>query len=206
MVQALNLILLNSSELAELRALIKQSLSNPSGRDLFNALYSSWCHSPMATISLCLLAQAYQHASAVIQSLVEEDINVKFLVQLDKLVRLLETPIFTYLRLQLLDPGRYTWLLKTLYGLLMLLPQGKQVKNGAHYKELNMKEEKGQKVLVRLQRNGQRILTLVDWKKKETRGSRRGDGRIVMDTVEFVLQNFTEMNKFWVRLQQQAVL
>lgn len=98
-------------------------MSNPSGRDLFNALYSSWCHSPMATISLCLLAQAYQHASAVIQSLVEEDINVKFLVQLDKLVRLLETPIFTYLRLQLLDPGRYTWLLKTLYGLLMLLPQ-----------------------------------------------------------------------------------
>ncbi|KAF9605254.1 hypothetical protein IFM89_015146 [Coptis chinensis] len=32
---------------------------------------------------------------------VEEDINVKFLVQLDKLIRLLETPIFSYLRLQL---------------------------------------------------------------------------------------------------------
>eukprot|EP01018_Ginkgo_biloba_P036307 Gb_38749 [translate_table: standard] len=123
MVQALNLILLTSSELAELRALLKQSLSNTAGRDLFVALYTSWCHSPMATISLCLLAQAYQHASTVIQSLVEEDINVKFLVQLDKLVRLLETPIFTYLRLQLLEPGRYTWLLKTLYGLLMLLPQ-----------------------------------------------------------------------------------
>lgn len=44
--------------------------------------------------------QTYQHASAIIQSLVEEDINVKFLVQLDKLVRLLETPIFAYLRLQ----------------------------------------------------------------------------------------------------------
>ncbi|GLJ48313.1 hypothetical protein SUGI_1019740 [Cryptomeria japonica] len=123
MVQALNLILLTSSELAELRALLKQSLSNKAGEDLFVALYSSWCHSPMATISLCLLAQAYQHASAVIQSLVEEDINVKFLVQLDKLIRLLETPIFTYLRLQLLDLGRYPWLLKALYGLLMLLPQ-----------------------------------------------------------------------------------
>jgi vacuole morphology and inheritance protein 14 len=44
--------------------------------------------------------QTYQHASVVIQSLVEEDINVKFLVQLDKLIRLLETPIFAYLRLQ----------------------------------------------------------------------------------------------------------
>lgn len=44
--------------------------------------------------------QTYEHASAVIQSLVEIDINVKFLVQLDKLIRLLETPIFAYLRLQ----------------------------------------------------------------------------------------------------------
>lgn len=55
--QALNLILLTASELADLRALLKQSLTNPAGRDLFVALYSSWCHSPMATVSLCLLAQ-----------------------------------------------------------------------------------------------------------------------------------------------------
>ncbi|KAI4302129.1 hypothetical protein MLD38_037913 [Melastoma candidum] len=123
MVQALNLILLTSSELSGLRDLLKQSLVNAAGKNLFVALYASWCHSPMAIISLCFLAQTYMHASGVIQSLVEEDINAKFLVQLDKLIRLLETPIFAYLRLQLLDPGRYTWLLKALYGLLMLLPQ-----------------------------------------------------------------------------------
>ncbi|CAN1796521.1 Protein VAC14 homolog [Linum perenne] len=123
MVQALNLILLTSSELAELRDLLKQSLVNAAGRDLFQSLYASWCHSPVAIISLCFLVQVYQHASVVIQSLVEDDINVKFLVQVDKLIRLLETPIFAYLRLQLLEPGRYTWLLKALYGLLMLLPQ-----------------------------------------------------------------------------------
>ncbi|CAH9095991.1 unnamed protein product [Cuscuta epithymum] len=123
MVQALNLILLTSSELSELRDLLKQSLLNGLGKDLFLALYASWCHSPMAIISLCFLAQAYQHASSVIRSLVEEDINVKFLVQLDKLIHLLETPTFAYLRLQLLEPGRYIWLLQALYGLLMLLPQ-----------------------------------------------------------------------------------
>ncbi|CAH8384216.1 unnamed protein product [Eruca vesicaria subsp. sativa] len=100
MVQALNLILLTAPELSKLRGLLKGSLVNREGKELFVALYASWCHSPMAIISLCLLAQAYQHASVVIQSLVEEDINVKFLVQLDKLIRLLETPIFTYLRLQ----------------------------------------------------------------------------------------------------------
>ncbi|KAK4423388.1 protein VAC14 [Sesamum alatum] len=123
MVQALNLILLTSYELANLRDLLKKSLFNDAGKNLFLSLYTSWCHSPMAIISLCLLAQAYQHASSVIQSLVEEDINVKFLVQLDKLIHLLETPTFAYLRLQLLEPGRYIWLLKALYGLLMLLPQ-----------------------------------------------------------------------------------
>ncbi|KAE8690888.1 Protein VAC14-like protein [Hibiscus syriacus] len=123
MVQALNLILLTSSELSKLRELLKQSHSNAAGKDLFVSLYASWCHSPIAIISLCLLAQTYQHASSVIQSLVEEDINAKFLVQLDKLIRLLETPVFTYLRLQLLEPGRYTSLLEALYGLLMLLPQ-----------------------------------------------------------------------------------
>ncbi|GAB2296947.1 PtdIns(3,5)P(2) sythesis regulation factor [Dionaea muscipula] len=123
MVQALNLILLTSSELFELRELLKQSLVDAAGRDLFLSLYASWSHSSMAIISLCLLAQAYQHVSTVIQSLVEEDISVKFLVQLDKLIRLLETPIFAYLRLQLLEPRRYVWLLKALYGLLMLLPQ-----------------------------------------------------------------------------------
>ena len=47
-----------------------------------------------------------------------------FLVQIDKLVTLLESPVFTHLRLQLLEPTRYPHLLKSLYGLLMLLPCG----------------------------------------------------------------------------------
>lgn len=46
------------------------------------------------------LPQAYHHASYVIHSLSEEEINVNFLVQLDKLILILETPIFAYLRFQ----------------------------------------------------------------------------------------------------------
>lgn len=38
-------------------------------------------------------------------------------------VQLLESPVFTYLRLQLLEPEKYPYLSKCLYGLLMLLPQ-----------------------------------------------------------------------------------
>ncbi|XP_065041682.1 protein VAC14 homolog [Musa acuminata AAA Group] len=123
MVQALNFTLLTSSELVELRILLKQSLVESSSMDLFVSLYSPWCHSPVATISLCLLAQAYNHASSVIQLLEEEDITAKFSEQLGKLVYLLETPVFASLRLQLVEPDKHVWLLKTLYGLLMLLPQ-----------------------------------------------------------------------------------
>lgn len=32
-----------------------------------------------------------------------------------------------------------------------------------------------------------------------------GDGDTVMDAVDFVLQNFTEMNKLWVRMQHQVL-
>ena len=48
---------------------------------------------------------------------------MELLVQVDQLVQLLETSVFTHLRLQLLEPGDYPALLKTLYGLLLLLPQ-----------------------------------------------------------------------------------
>lgn len=57
--QALNLILVTSAELAGLRAILKQTLMNSSGKELFLSLYPSWCHSAMATITLCFLAQVW---------------------------------------------------------------------------------------------------------------------------------------------------
>lgn len=33
------------------------------GQALFTTLYRSWCHNAVAVFSLCLLAQAYEHAS-----------------------------------------------------------------------------------------------------------------------------------------------
>ena len=55
-------------------------------------------------------------------SFADVPVTVDLLVQLDQLVQLLETPVFTYLRLQLLEPGQYTALMKTLHGVLLLLP------------------------------------------------------------------------------------
>lgn len=71
----------------------------------------------------------------------ELDMTVNMLIQVDKLVQLIESPVFTCkrnphhtlvvpelttrpdLRLQLLEPEKYPYLYKCMYGILMLLPQ-----------------------------------------------------------------------------------
>ena len=128
MVQTLNLILLTALELTGLRRVLKnsfQATASPEDRAVFTALFNCWSHNPVATLSLCLLAQAYGLASALVQKFAEVEITVGFLMQIDKLVQLLESPIFIQLRLQLLevDAAYHPALLKSLYGLLMLLPQ-----------------------------------------------------------------------------------
>ncbi|XP_061905769.1 protein VAC14 homolog [Entelurus aequoreus] len=122
MVQTLNTILLTSAELFELRNQLKDLRTAESGA-LFCCLYRSWCHNPVATVSLCFLTQNYRHAYALIQRFGDLEVTVDFLVEVDKLVQLMESPIFTYLRLQMLDVENNPYLIKALYGLLMLLPQ-----------------------------------------------------------------------------------
>ncbi|XP_013381425.1 protein VAC14 homolog isoform X4 [Lingula anatina] len=123
MVQTLNIILLTSTELFDLRNLLKD-LKNEESCSLFCCLYHTWCHSPVATVSLCFLTQNYEHASNVLLLFGDVEVTVEFLAEIDKLVQLIESPIFTYLRLQLLDPQLNQSLITSLYALLMLLPQG----------------------------------------------------------------------------------
>lgn len=122
MVQTLNTILLTSAELFQLRNQLKD-LRTPESCALFCCLYRSWCHNPVATVSLCFLTQNYKHAYDLIQKFGDLEVTVDFLMEVDKLVQLIESPIFTYLRLQLLDVENNPYLIKALYGLLMLLPQ-----------------------------------------------------------------------------------
>lgn len=122
MVHTLNSILLTSTELFGLRNQLKD-LKTEGSWSLFCCLYRSWCHSPVATVSLCLLTQNYKHACDLLRQFEEIEVTVEFLTEIDKLVQLIESPIFTYLRLQLLDAPQNPYLVKSLYGLLMLLPQ-----------------------------------------------------------------------------------
>ncbi|WAR12261.1 VAC14-like protein [Mya arenaria] len=122
MVQTLNTILLTSTELFNLRNQLKH-LNSKESCLLFSCLYRSWSHSPVATLALCYLTQNYTHSCSLLQVFGNLEITVDFLNEIDKLIQLIESPIFAYLRLQLLDESNSEDLIRSLYGLLMLLPQ-----------------------------------------------------------------------------------
>lgn len=153
MVQTLNLILLTAPELNNLRKLLESSFAVDSSNDdsssstilsrrspmrpidryhaknegarVFASLFHCWSNNPVSTFSLCLLAQAYDLAFSLVKKFSELEVTVGFLMQIDKLIHMIESPIFVHVRLQLLDVEApyHTFLLKSMYGLLMLLPQ-----------------------------------------------------------------------------------
>lgn len=84
MVQNLNNNLITAPELADLRkklrswdtkvcssSMAKEVMVNTlqDSQTLFVTLFRSWCHNAVATISLCLLAQAYEQAYNLLQIL-----------------------------------------------------------------------------------------------------------------------------------------
>lgn len=129
MIETLNLILLTSEELTDLREQLRYCVVNADadGVRVFTTLYRSWCHNPIATFTICLLSQAYDLGAIVVSRFSEAQITVGLLMQIDKLVQLIESPVFVHLRAQLLRPEleSYKDLLRSLYGLLMLLPQSR---------------------------------------------------------------------------------
>ena len=84
MVQTLNLILLTAPELSMLRRSLKECFdpsASVSDCQMFASLFACWCHNPVATFSLCLLAQSYDLSAKLILKFAEVDVTVGFLMQ-----------------------------------------------------------------------------------------------------------------------------
>merc|ERR1712039_184323 len=82
-----------------------------------------WFHNPVSALALCLWAQEYELATELTARFAAFEPTLDLLRQLNQLVHLLESPVFSRLRLQLLELRRHPALLKCLLGLAMLLPQ-----------------------------------------------------------------------------------
>lgn len=127
-IQILNKILITSSELITVRRLLKNTSNNDDNLQLFKILFKSWSFNSPSLLSLCLLSENYELAYKVLEIIVDFEINLNILIQFDILIQLLESTIFTKLRLQLLKPEKYPYLYKVLYGILMVVPQSNAFK------------------------------------------------------------------------------
>mmetsp|Transcript_8624 Transcript_8624/g.19228 ORF Transcript_8624/g.19228 Transcript_8624/m.19228 type:complete len:764 (+) Transcript_8624:100-2391(+) len=92
---------------------------------LFIELLQPWFHNPVSALSLCLWSQQYELSTELVARFAAMEPTIDFLTQLDQLVYLIDSPVFSRLRLQLLDPRSHPALFKCLLGLSMLLPQAR---------------------------------------------------------------------------------
>lgn len=136
-VQQMNHVLLNTEEAEDLRELTKDCVSSTETTDsdhrkkqLFHILLHSFSHNLASTLSLCLWGGAYRTASNFLRRIDPLDINLIFLVEVDKLVEMVERPLFRHLHIRMLEcdenpgsEGSGTMLFRVLKSLLMLVPQ-----------------------------------------------------------------------------------
>uniref|UniRef100_A0A7S0EZA4 Vacuolar protein 14 C-terminal Fig4-binding domain-containing protein n=1 Tax=Hanusia phi TaxID=3032 RepID=A0A7S0EZA4_9CRYP len=149
MVEKLTIILLSVPELSSLRnKLIGRKSKGPSlsiedaasptlvakeaeqGEvDLFASLLPTWMHVPACALALSLLAGKYEQSYELVVDMGDRmrdlpgEETISILIQLDQLVQLIESPVFAPMRMELLEPAKHPYLIKTMFGILMLLPQ-----------------------------------------------------------------------------------
>lgn len=123
MVMTLSLLLVTAPEFRAVREILRRGAKDESARRTFRALFSCWAFNAVWAVALCLLTREYEEAYYVVEFLAESDVSGHTLVQIDRLLQLLETPVFAFIRLAILKPRENPFLVKALYGLLMILPQ-----------------------------------------------------------------------------------
>merc|ERR1712032_107946 len=124
LVQTFSWILLTATETRVLRdELARGSGDAERATPLFLELVKPWFHNPVSALALCLWAQQFELATHLIARIAAFEPTLDLPRQLDQLVHLLESPVFSRLRLKLLEPRRHPELLRCLLGLAMLLPQ-----------------------------------------------------------------------------------
>ena len=61
---------------------------------MFTSLYMVWAHSEPALVALVFLAGCYNHALQLVETISNQETSVDFLVEMDRLVQIIESPIF----------------------------------------------------------------------------------------------------------------
>lgn len=137
-VQHMNHVLLTSQEAQSVREILKDCVGSSGNLEkdrqrcrIFHILLHSFSHNLGSVLSLCLWSGAFRTASLFLEQINPLDINIIFLLELDRLVEMLQRPLFRHVDILMLEhdkdsrisEGSGTMLFCALKSLLMILPQ-----------------------------------------------------------------------------------
>lgn len=105
-IQNMNHVTFNTEEARDLRDALKDCIAFQVNTEecsrksrLFHILLHSFSHNIAATLSMCLWAGAYRTVYLGLNMINPLDINLIFLLEIDRLIEMLERPIFRYVKL-----------------------------------------------------------------------------------------------------------
>ena len=123
MVCELTDLLFNNNNLTQLRESFL-TLSKEYSDSLFTKLYSFWSIDPISVLILCIGTERFELAFNIILNFKEVEFNDDMLKKLGRLVEYFKKNNYEYFCQKLLAPSKNIFFIKTLFGILMILPQG----------------------------------------------------------------------------------
>ena len=125
MVNYLNDYMIREPRAAKFRkALIKSENQSTENKKLFSKIYNVWSFNPISLLIYCIITENFELSYNIILNLVKVKLEEDYYIHLGQLVQLLESEMYNYIRMKLLEPANNIYLVKSFYGILMLLPQG----------------------------------------------------------------------------------
>ena len=121
MVLKLNFFLLSEASTKEVRSYLMKYKEE---KTFFEKIFKIWSYNPVAALFLCIVAEYFELCFNLILKFGDVKLDNDYHIQLSKIVQLIESSLFNNIRIRLLEPKKNIYLVKTLYGRLMVLPEG----------------------------------------------------------------------------------
>lgn len=124
MLNMLNKFLITEEEANTIRIKLSKFRNEEKEDSYFTKLFKLWSYNPFCTLILVLISNRFELGYFLINYLSRMKLRAEDYIELSQVVQVFESSIFNHVRIKLLNPKKYSYLIKTLYAILLLLPQG----------------------------------------------------------------------------------
>ena len=124
MINLLNKFLISEDEASEIRYILNKFGNEGKNKLFFEKLFTLWSFNPFCTLLLVLISNSFELGYFLIVKISQMKLKNEDYIELSQVVQVFESSIFNNVRIKLINPNKCKYLIKTLYSILLLLPQG----------------------------------------------------------------------------------